>query len=116
MFTAKQCELGEDTGKWFTGAIQPGGLTKRLGYCGRDWDEAPSRTSCAPSTNPQAAFNCSFSDVLHSLVRKRPTTSQVPAARQTRLGCRDSVAERCGWRRYEGHFRGLISPADNGHA
>lgn len=35
MFTAKKCESGRDAGKWFTVAIQPGGLTHRIGYCAR---------------------------------------------------------------------------------
>lgn len=35
MFTARQCEFGEHAGKWFTVAIQPGGLTHRVGYCAR---------------------------------------------------------------------------------
>ncbi len=35
MFTAKKCEIGKDAGKWFTVAIQPGGLTQRIGYCAR---------------------------------------------------------------------------------
>jgi hypothetical protein len=35
MFTARKCELGKDAGKWFTVAIQPGGLTLRVGYCAR---------------------------------------------------------------------------------
>jgi hypothetical protein len=33
MFTAKKCEIGEHAGKWFTVAIQSGGLTCRIGYC-----------------------------------------------------------------------------------
>lgn len=35
MFTAKQCESGNDTGKWFAVATRPGGLTHRIGYCAR---------------------------------------------------------------------------------
>jgi len=35
MLTAKQCESGESTGKWFAVTIQPGGLTCRTGYCAR---------------------------------------------------------------------------------
>jgi len=33
MFAARQCEFGEHAGKWFTVAIQHGGLTHRTGYC-----------------------------------------------------------------------------------
>ena len=33
MFTAQKCELGRDAGRWFTVAIQPGGLAHRIGYC-----------------------------------------------------------------------------------
>jgi hypothetical protein len=35
MFTARKCESGKDAGKWFTVAVQPGGLTHRVGYCAR---------------------------------------------------------------------------------
>ena len=35
MFTAQKCEFGNQAGKWFTVAIQPGGLTHRIGYCAR---------------------------------------------------------------------------------
>jgi hypothetical protein len=35
MFTARKCEIGKDAGKWFTVAIQRGGLTHRIGYCAR---------------------------------------------------------------------------------
>ena len=35
MFTAQKCESGEEAGKWFTVAIQPGGLAHRIGYCAR---------------------------------------------------------------------------------
>jgi hypothetical protein len=33
MFTAQRCESGDRAGKWFAVAIQPGGLTVRIGYC-----------------------------------------------------------------------------------
>lgn len=36
MFTAQRCEFGEHAGKWFAVAIQPGGLTHRVGYCAQD--------------------------------------------------------------------------------
>ena len=35
MFTAKKCEAGNQAGKWFTVAIESGGLTHRIGYCAR---------------------------------------------------------------------------------
>jgi hypothetical protein len=35
VFTAQKCESGKDAGKWFMVAIQPGGLTHRIGYCAR---------------------------------------------------------------------------------
>jgi hypothetical protein len=35
MFTAQKCESGNQAGKWFTVATQPGGLTHRIGYCAR---------------------------------------------------------------------------------
>ena len=35
MFTARECEFGNQAGKWFTVAVQPGGLTHRIGYCAR---------------------------------------------------------------------------------
>ncbi len=35
MFTAQKCELGKQAGKWFTVAIEAGGLARRVGYCAR---------------------------------------------------------------------------------
>lgn len=33
--TAQKCEFGNEAGRWFTVAIKPGGLTRRIGYCAR---------------------------------------------------------------------------------
>jgi hypothetical protein len=35
MVTARKCETGKDVGRWFSVAIQAGGLEHRVGYCAR---------------------------------------------------------------------------------
>jgi hypothetical protein len=67
MFTAMQCESGEHAGKWFTVAVQPGGLTHRIGYCAHGCPghesgarvrgcrtQAPSAVSAGPGGRPVA--------------------------------------------------------------
>lgn len=53
MFTAQKCEIGTDAGKWFTVAIQPGGLTHRTGYCARG---CPGHSSSFAALTHQLQF------------------------------------------------------------
>lgn len=36
MFTARQCQDGAATGRWFTVVVEPRGITRRTGYCALD--------------------------------------------------------------------------------
>ena len=35
MVTARKCETGQDAGRWFSLALEPGGFEHRVGYCAR---------------------------------------------------------------------------------
>lgn len=102
MFTAQKCELVGDAGRWFTVAVQPGGLTHRVGYCAQG---CPGHESSVAALTHHLQFQLDRETDLW-LERQQTCACEicgVPTTLRARLGrdtkphvlCADHQSSRC---------------------